>query len=239
MPRFFDDTFTTAHPYLTGEHARHIGLSLRMRVGEAVTVCANGIDHQCEIVHITPETIELSVLSAAPCAAEPTVRVVLYQALPKADKLEQIVQKAVELGVSEIVPVLTKRCVARLTAKEFEKKRSRYEKIAQAAAMQSGRGMIPCIGALCTLEQAARQMQQKDVAVVLYEAEGGVRFSQIRADAKQYAVLIGSEGGFDPQEIALLQQYDVTPVWLGKRILRCETAPVAALAVLMHLTSNL
>lgn len=239
MPRFFDDTFNTAHPYLTGEHARHIGLSLRMRVGEAVTVCANGIDYQCEIVHITPETIGLSVLSAAPCVAEPTVRVVLYQALPKADKLEQIVQKAVELGVSEIVPVLTKRCVARLTAKEFEKKRSRYEKIAQAAAMQSGRGKIPCIGALCTLEQAATQMQQNDVAVVLYEAEGGVRFSQIRADAKQYAVMIGSEGGFDPQEIALLQQYDVIPVWLGKRILRCETAPVAALAVLMHLTGNL
>ncbi len=239
MPRFFDDTFSPAHPYLTGEAARHIGLSLRMRVGESVTVCANATDYQCALARITPETIELRILSQAPCAAEPTVRAVLYQALPKADKLEQIVQKAVELGVSEIVPVLTKRCITRLTAKEFEKKRSRYEKIAQAAAMQSGRGVIPRIEALCTLEQAAKQMQQYDVAVVLYEAEGGVRFSQIKADARQYAVMIGSEGGFDPQEIALLQQYDVTPVWLGRRILRCETAPVAALAVLMHLTGNL
>ncbi|MDD5947809.1 MAG: RsmE family RNA methyltransferase [Oscillospiraceae bacterium] len=239
MPRFFDDTFSSAHPYLTGEHARHIGLSLRMRVGESVTVCANGTDYQCEIAHITPETVELQILSQATCAAEPTVGAVLYQALPKGDKLEQIVQKAVELGVSEIVPVLTKRCVARLTPKEFEKKRSRYEKIAQAAAMQSGRGMIPCIGALCTLEQAAKQMQQSDVAVVLYESEGGVRFSQIRADARRYALMIGSEGGFDPQEIGLLQQYGATPVWMGKRILRCETAPVAALAVLMHLTGNL
>ncbi len=239
MPRFFDNTFSTAHPYLTGEHARHIGLSLRMRVGESVTVCANGTDYQCEIERITAETVELHILEESPCAAEPTVRAVLYQALPKADKLEQIVQKAVELGVSEIVPVMTHRCVARLTEKEFEKKRSRYEKIAQAAAMQSGRGMIPQIGGLCTLEQAAKQMQQSEVAVVLYEAEGGVNFSQIRADAKQYAVMIGSEGGFDAKEIALLQEYGVTPVWLGKRILRCETAPVAALAVLMHLTGNL
>ncbi len=239
MPRFFDDTFSSTHPFLTGEHARHIGLALRMRVGEAVTVCANSTDYHCEIERITPETVALHILEETPCSAEPTVRTVLYQALPKADKLEQIVQKAVELGVSEIVPVMTRRCVARLTEKEFEKKRSRYEKIAQAAAMQSGRGMIPAIGGLCTLEQAAKQMQQSEVAVVLYEAEGGVSFSQIRADAKQYAVMVGSEGGFDPQEIALLQQYDVTSVWLGKRILRCETAPVAALAVLMHMTGNL
>ena len=239
MPRFFDDTFNSGHPYLEGENARHIGLSLRMRAGESVTVCANSVDYLCEIDRITPETVTLQILEQMPCAAEPTIAVTLYQALPKADKLEQIVQKAVELGVTEIVPVMTRRCVARLNQKEFEKKRSRYEKIALAAAMQSGRGRIPAIGALCSLAQAAKAMQQAEAAVVLYEAEGGVSFSEIPCDAKQYAVMIGSEGGFDAEEIALLQRYHVTPVWLGRRILRCETAPVAALAVLMHRTGNL
>lgn len=239
MPRFFDDTFSAEQPYLNGEHARHIGLSLRMRTGEALTVCANGMDYHCEIERITPDTVTLTILDSAPCSAEPTIAVTLYQALPKADKLEQIIQKAVELGVTEIVPVMTRRCVARLSEKEFEKKRSRYEKIAQAAAMQSGRGRIPAIGALCSLEQAAKQMQAFKEKMVLYETEGGVSFSAVTDSAASYAVMVGSEGGFDPEEIELLQRYDITPVWLGKRILRCETAPLAALAVLMHRTGNL
>lgn len=239
MPRFFDDSFGAEHPYLDGEHARHIGLSLRMRTGEALTVCAGGMDYHCEIDRITPDTVTLHIIDSAPCESEPTVSVTLYQALPKADKLEQIVQKAVELGVTEIVPVMTRRCVARLNEKEFEKKRSRYEKIAQAAAMQSGRGRIPAIGALCSLEQAAKQMQSAEARVVLYEAQGGISFSEVTAQAGSYAVMVGSEGGFDPEEIALLQRYDITPVWLGRRILRCETAPLAALAVLMHRTGNL
>ena len=239
MPRFFDDSFSEANPYLSDENARHIGFSLRMRKGEAVTVCAQGIDYQCEIDCISQDTITLHILETAPCAAEPSISVTLYQALPKADKLEQIVQKSIELGVTAIVPVLTRRCVARLTPAEFEKKRSRYEKIAQAAAMQSGRGRIPAIGALCSLEQAAKQMQSAEARVVLYEAQGGISFSEVTAQAGSYAVMVGSEGGFDPEEIAVLKDQGVIPVWLGKRILRCETAPLAALSVLMHRTGNL
>ena len=239
MPRFFEDAFSPEHPVLTGAHLRHIGFALRMRCGEQLTVCSCGTDYLCEIETITQDAVTLRILSAERCCAEPTVSVTLFQALPKSDKLEQIIQKTVELGVTEIVPVLTRRCISRMSAADFEKKRPRFQKIAQAAAQQSGRGIIPAVTPLHTLEQAAEKMKALEVPVVLYETEGGISFSAVRADAKSYGLCIGSEGGFDPEEIALLQHAGVQTVWLGKRILRCETAPLTALSVLMFRTGNL
>ncbi len=239
MPKFFEDAFSPETPALTGEHLRHIGYALRMRQGERLTVCACGTDYECEIEEITQEAVRLHILSAERCCTEPSIEVTLFQALPKADKLEQIIQKAVELGVTEIVPVLTRRCISRMSAGDFQKKLPRYQKIAQAAAQQSGRGIIPPVAPLHTLEQAAERMKSLDVPVVLYETEGGISFSQVRSDAKTYGLCIGSEGGFDPQEIDYLQQAGAQPVWLGKRILRCETAPLTALSVLMFRTGNL
>lgn len=239
MPKFFEDSFSPEQPFLRGEHLRHIGYALRMRAGEHLTVCACGTDYECEIEEITPEAVSLRILSALRCCAEPTVSVTLFQALPKADKLEQIVQKSVELGVTEIVPVLTRRCIVRMNSGDFQKKLPRYQKIAQAAAQQSGRGMIPAVAPLHTLEQAAERMRTLDVPLVLYEGEGGVSFSAVRADANSYGLCIGSEGGFDPKEIEFLQAQGVQSVWLGKRILRCETAPLTALSVLMFRTGNL
>lgn len=237
--KFFDDAFSPDNPVLTGENARHIGFALRMRPGEPVAVCACGVDYQCEIAEITADSVLLHILSHEMTCAEPTVQVTLFQALPKADKLEQIIQKTVELGVTEIVPVLTARCVSRMSAGDFQKKLPRYQRIAQAAAEQSGRGIIPAVAPLHTLSQAAERMKSLECPIVLYEIEGGCSFSQIRADAKSYGLMIGSEGGFDPSEIETLQGYGVQPVWLGKRILRCETAPVTALSVLMYRTGNL
>lgn len=239
MPRFFEDSFSPEEPFLRGEHLRHIGYSLRMRPGEQLTVCACGTDYACEIDEITADEVRLRILSSERCCAEPTISVTLFQALPKADKLEQIIQKSVELGVTEIVPVLTRRCIVRMNSGDFQKKLPRYQKIAQAAAQQSGRGIIPAVAPLHSLEMAAERMRGLDVPLVLYEGEGGISFSAVRADAKSYGVCIGSEGGFDPQEIAFLQENGVQPVWLGKRILRCETAPLTALSVLMFHTGNL
>ncbi|MBQ8922381.1 MAG: 16S rRNA (uracil(1498)-N(3))-methyltransferase [Oscillospiraceae bacterium] len=240
MPKFFDDSFSPEHPVLTGEHVRHIGFSLRMRPQEALTVCSCGTDYECEIAEITQDAVRLVIRSAAPCCAEPTVSVTLFQALPKADKLEQIIQKSIELGVTEIVPVLTRRCISRMSAGDFQKKLPRYQKIAQAAAQQSGRGMIPAVAPLHTLEQAAVRMQALEVPLVLYEEPGGgCSFSDVRADAGSYGLCIGSEGGFDPEEIALLRAHNVQQIWLGKRILRCETAPLTALSILMYHTGNL
>jgi len=239
MPKFFDDTFSPEKPVLTGEHLRHIGFALRMKPQERLTICACGTDYECEITEITQEAVFLAVLSSAPCCAEPTISVTLFQALPKADKFEQIIQKSIELGVTEIVPVLTRRCISRMSSGDFQKKLPRYQKIAQAAAQQSGRGIIPAVAPLHSLEQAAERMIALEVPLVLYEGEGGISFSAVRSDAKSYGICIGSEGGFDPAEIELLTGKGVQSVWLGKRILRCETAPLTALSVLMFHTGNL
>lgn len=239
MPRFFVDSLLADSAVLTGENAHHIGYSLRMRVGEALTVCANGIDYDCEIAHMTADTVELRVLASAPCKAEPTAQVTLYQAMPKLDKLEQIIQKAVELGAVRVVPVLTQRCVSRPTAEAFSKKLPRLKKIALEAAKQSGRGRVPEIAPMCSFSQALRDMQAADAALMLYES-GGVRMSTLPlTDTARVALLVGSEGGFDPAEAEAAKATGVTPVWLGERILRCETAPLAALSVLMYLTNNL
>lgn len=239
MPKFFEDSFSPDAPYLQGEHVRHIGYALRMRTGEKLTVNACGIDYSCEIDEITQDTVYLRILSSERCCAEPNVSVTLFQALPKSDKLEQIVQKAVELGAAEIVPVLTKRCISRMTASEFEKKRVRLQKIAKEAAQQSGRGRIPEIAPLHTVREVAERMKQMDCGIVLYEEEGGISFRDVPQNLASYGVMVGSEGGFEPDEIAVLSEQGVKSVWLGKRILRCETAPLTALSILMFHTGNM
>jgi 16S rRNA (uracil1498-N3)-methyltransferase len=211
-----------------------------MRPGEQLTVCAEGIDYDCEITRITDSEVFLRPLHIAPCAAEPTVQVTLYMAVPKQDKLAEIVQKAVELGVCRIVPVLTARCVARPTKAEFGKKQDRLQKIALAAAKQSGRGIIPEVGGLLTWKEALAAMQTEDLSVMLYEEAGGVRFGEVPfAGATKIGLFIGSEGGISEEEAAAAQAAGLHRVWLGKRILRCETAPTAAVSILMYLTGNL
>ena len=196
--------------------------------------------YDCEITRITDSEVYLHPVKITPCAAEPTVKVTLYQAVPKQDKLAEIVQKAVELGVTEIVPVLTARCVARPSKADFEKKRERLQKIAHAAAKQSGRGIIPEVASLMTWKEALASMQAQDLSVMLYEEQGGVRFGEVPLAGKEHiGLFIGSEGGISEEEAAQAVEAGLHRVWLGKRILRCETAPTAAVSVLMYLTGNL
>lgn len=240
MPRFFVETADPGSIAITGEDARHIGRSLRMRPGERLTVCCDGMDYDCEITQITADTVFLRPMEIRPCAAEPSVRVTLYQAVPKQDKLAEIIQKTVELGVTCVVPVLTSRCVARPTAEDFGKKLSRLQKIAAAAAKQSGRGVIPRVEPLLRWQDALSRMEQEDAAVMLYEEEGGMRFGEVPLDGRRnVGILIGSEGGFSPEEAQQARDAGLFQVWLGSRILRCETAPAAALSILMYLTKNL
>lgn len=239
MPRFFLEELDESDVCITGPDARHIGLALRMRVGEMLTVCAYGRDYQCRIRSITPEEVHLDVVSSELCAAEPSVSLTLYQAVPKADKLEQIIQKSVELGVTRIVPVLTRRCISRPKPAEFQKKLPRLQKIAASAAKQAGRGIIPEVAPMLTFAQACAEMQQADRAILLYEG-GGVRFDEADLhDCRSIALIVGSEGGFNPEEAEQLQQNGAVAVWLGHRILRCETAPLAAISIVMHRTGNL
>lgn len=239
MPRFFLEKVNSDVIRITGEDANHIGRSLRMRVGDDLTVCSEGRDYHCRINAITSDEVVLEVLSSELCAAEPTVNITLYQAVPKSDKLNTIIQKSVELGAVKIVPVITKRCVARPDRKDFDKKLARLQKIAEAAAKQSGRGIIPEVTSVITFEKAVEEMKKADRALLFYE-EGGVRFSEVPlSNVRDIAVFIGSEGGLDPAEAEYAKNAGVYNVWLGNRILRCETAPVAVISVLMHLTGNM
>lgn len=210
-----------------------------MKTGECITVCAGSTDYECRIKSFTEDAVFLEILSSHVCGSEPNIKVTLYQAVPKLDKLEHIVQKSVELGVTEIVPVLTRRCISRPAEKDFKKKLDRLNKIALEAAKQSGRGIIPKVSMLTSFNGAVERMKNDDCPLMLYE-EGGIRFSEVdTAEKKSYSILVGSEGGFDPEEALLAENSGVQSVWLGNRILRCETAPVTALSILMYITKNM
>ena len=240
MPRFFTNEINEEQITLTGSDARHVGRSLRMKPGEAVTVCCNGIDYNCTISRITEDTVYLDLAEKVRCAAEPSVEVTMFQAVPKLDKLEFIIQKCVELGVSRIVPVLTRRCISRPDSKDFAKKLQRLNKIAEEAAKQSGRGMIPEVMPVVSYKEALAMMSRLDRSIILYEEEGGVGFGQVPLDGvKSVGLLIGSEGGFDQEEASAASDAGAVRVWLGKRILRCETAPITAVSILMFLTNNM
>lgn len=240
MPRFFMDSIDENNIVLDGDNARHIGRSLRMRTGEAITVCCRGTDYDCKIRQITEDSVYLDLEEKHPCYAEPSVEVTLFQAVPKLDKLEFIIQKATELGAARIVPVLTKRCISRPTEKDFNKKLPRLAKIAEEASKQSGRGIIPEISIIVSYKQALDMMKNIDKNIILYEGEGGKPFSDVDVEGiKTAGILIGSEGGFDFDEVEQAVAVGAERVWLGKRILRCETAPISALSILMFLTKNL
>lgn len=240
MPRFFTNEIDENNITLTGSDAVHVGRSLRMKPGEPLTVCCGGIDYNCEISEITSDTVYLSLKEKVVCAAEPNIEVTLFQAVPKMDKLEYIIQKSVELGVSRIVPMLTRRCVSRPDERDFAKKLARLNKIAAEAAKQSGRGIIPQVTPIVPYKKALEMMKELDQTVLLYEEEGGVSFGEVDlTGAKTVGLMIGSEGGFDHEEAEACTAVGAAQVWLGKRILRCETAPITALSILMFLTNNM
>ncbi len=240
MPRFFKDEINEDNLCLTGADAHHVGFSLRMKPGEQLTLCCGGIDYDCEISSITGDSVYLDLIGKHPCEAEPDISVTLFQAVPKLDKLEFIIQKSVELGVSRIVPVLTRRCISRPDSRDFEKKLKRLTKIAEEAAKQSGRGIIPEVTPIVSYKTALEMMSSLDKTIMFYEAEGGKPFGEVDlSDAKNIGLVIGSEGGFDADEVKMAVDAGTERVWLGKRILRCETAPITGLSILMFLTNNM
>ncbi|MDE5582872.1 MAG: 16S rRNA (uracil(1498)-N(3))-methyltransferase [Ruminococcus sp.] len=240
MPRFFRNEIDEENIILTGDDARHIGRSLRMKKGEKITVCCNGIDYNCTIESITADSVFLQLDEKIPCASEPDIYVTLFQAVPKLDKLEYIIQKSIELGVSRIVPVLTRRCISRPDEKDFNKKLPRLHKIAEQASKQSGRGIIPEITGIVNLKQSLEISSQLDKNIILYEEQGGKSFNEINfSNIKSVGLFVGSEGGFDSDEVVSAVESGAERIWLGKRILRCETAPITALSILMFLTNNM
>lgn len=243
MPRFF----MKAPPQggsitLTGEDARHIGCALRMQPGEPLTVCDGaGTDYACVLTAVQPAAVTARVLDVQPSAGEPDIQAALYMALPKADKMELIVQKATELGATEIVPFLSSRCVSRPERKALDKKCARWRKIAAEAAGQCGRGRIPAVRDCVPFETAVKLAVGAALPLMLYEAEreNSLRAALTAAPLQTVSIMVGPEGGFSPEEVAQATGAGLRSVSLGTRILRCETAPLAALAAIMYQSGNL
>lgn len=239
MQKLFVENINDEKIILDGESARHIAKSLRMRVGDVICVTdGGGDDYGCQIEEITKDEVVLKVCYKQACESEPSCRVTIYQGVPKSSKMEDIIQKCVELGVCEIVPTLTKRCVSRPDDKAAGKKNQRYQKIALEAAQQSGRGIVPQIENMKTLRQAIAE-DESDVKIVFYEGGGEKLADIVKPDTESVSVFIGPEGGFEQEEVEQIEASGGVRATLGKRILRTQTAPVAALTAIMLLTGNL
>ena len=240
MPKFFLDSAPGELVLLTGEDGRHIARSLRMRPGEPLTLCdGKGTDFESVVDAVDGDSVTVRVLRSLPCAAEPSLRAALYQSLPKLDKFDSVVQKAVELGVTRIVPVLSMRCVSRPDAKSLRKKLERWNKIAAEAAKQCGRGILPQVAPVLPFAQAVREAREAGGAGIFFYEGGGTPLSKVIHPAHSCCLFIGPEGGFSPGEVQAAQNAGAIPVTLGRRILRTETAPLAALCGVMLLTGNL
>lgn len=239
MDWFFADNIGEEH-LITGEDALHITKSLRMSVGEVITICDNNKhEHLCRIERITQQGVLVRTVSEQECLNEPDIEVTLFASLTKGDKMESVIQKTVELGVTQIVPMLTDRCVSRPDTKAAEKKQQRYQKIASQAAMQSRRAIIPEVAPMTELRKAAMMLGDYDAAILFYEGGGRTIRELVVPVVRKIAIFTGPEGGFDEREVELLCEHGAQRATLGKRILRAETAPLAAIAAIMFHTGNL
>ena len=225
---------------ITGGDVNHIKNVLRMKPGEEIAV-SNGIDnreYRCAIEELSEDEIRCRLLFVKEDGLELPAKVYLFQGLPKADKMELIIQKAVELGVYEVIPVATKRAVVKLEPKKAASKITRWNAIAEAAAKQSKRRIIPKVTDCMSFKQAVEYAASLDVKLIPYELSEGMAETKhliegIKA-GQSVAVFIGPEGGFAEEEIALAKEAGITPITLGRRILRTETAGFTVLAWLMY-----
>lgn len=240
MPRFFLPDLSGDRVVIAGEEGRHIAGSLRKRPGDPLTLCdGRGTDADALIREIAGDAVTAEIVARRPSTSELPCRVTLYQALPKGDKLELIVQKAVELGAAAVVPVLTSRCISRPDSRGMERKRQRLQKIAREAAGQCGRGILPEVGPLLTLGEALQEMAKGPCPILFYERAVRPLGEALAPRPGEIAVLVGAEGGFSPEEAA---QAEAAGLWLctmGPRILRCETAPLYALSAIGYHYENL
>ena len=240
MVRFFVDPsqLESQDIILDDDNSAHARV-LRLQEGEQVILCdGNGTDYLCSIQSIQNGCYQLKVMNSAASASEPGVKACIYMALPKADKLEHVIQKATELGAYEIVTFPSARCVSRPDEKSLQKKLDRWKKIAVSAAEQSGRGRIPNVIVLGTYAEALERAAKADKAILFYENEYATTLHMAlnQGDYKSISLLTGPEGGLEEKEVLQAQNAGLSVCTLGKRILRCETAPLCALSAVMYAT---
>ena len=242
MPRFFmaGTNFKGGMAIIRGRDAEHVRV-LRLRPGEDLVICdAQGTDYKCRLVSADPEQVEAEVIEVVKCPAEPSVAVTVLCGLPKGDRTDYIIQKCVEAGASEIVFFDCERCVAK--PETPEKKLERWQRIAEEAAKQSGRGIIPQVGWVGEFAQALDAAVKKDLGLFMYETGEREALNAVLEANKAIstaAVITGPEGGFAEFEAKLARICGLHVCSMGERILRCETAPIVALTAVMYATGNL
>ena len=242
MTRFFvkPEDMQPDFMVLTGENAAHAKV-LRLKAGEEVLVCDGaGREALCAVSDVSPGQISLVVKDTAVSSSEAAVKVSVYMAFSKGDKLEHVIQKATELGACEIVAFPSSRCVSRPDEKSLSKKIERWQKIAGSAAEQSGRGVIPQVLTVGSYKEALQRAAQADLPILFYENEQAttLRMALEEKPFKSVSLLTGPEGGLEEKEVAQAAEAGLKVCTLGKRILRCETAPLCALSAVMYATGE-
>lgn len=222
---------------ISGNDFNHIKNVLRMRVGDEFLISVDGVSSLCKLSAFENDSVIAEIIAENYLDTKLPIEIYLFQGLPKSDKMELIIQKAVELGVSKIIPVEMKRCVVKLDGKNKVSKVSRWQLIAESAAKQSKRNEIPRVLDVLTYNQALEMAKELDLFIVPYENKNGMQstLSALKEIKKGYkvGVLIGPEGGFEDSEAKLSESFGGKLISLGKRILRAETASITALSMLM------
>ena len=235
MARFFvnKEAISEDKIIITDADAHHIARSLRMAEGDQVTVCdGEGKEYLCTLTKIRDTECECRINSVSDGESEPPVSITLCMAYPKGDKLETVIQKAVELGASRIIPFESSRCIKRPKAEKVEKQLSRLQRIAEEAAKQCGRARIPTVTAPMSYLEMLKEAAKSDLSLLCYENEDGktIKNALPEVTPKSISIIVGSEGGFSAEEAEAAVLAGALSVSLGKRILRCETAPSFVLA---------
>lgn len=238
MTRFFvtPEELLQDAPVLTGENAAHAKV-LRLKAGEEILLCdGQGQECICVVADVSAAQVNLTVRSRQSSITEAGVQVSVYMAFPKADKLEHVIQKATELGAYEIVAFPSSRCISRPDEKSLKKKLERWQKIAASAAEQSGRGRIPRVVVLGSYAEALNRAAKADLSILFYENEQAttLHMALSGSSAKTISLLSGPEGGLEEREVEQAQSAGLSVCTLGRRILRCETAPLCALSAVMY-----
>ncbi|MBR6681989.1 MAG: 16S rRNA (uracil(1498)-N(3))-methyltransferase [Clostridia bacterium] len=239
-PRFFvlSEKINGSVITLDGESAQHVSRSLRMRAGEKIVVCdENKNEYECELASFTSDTVEAKIMDMKRSVSEPLYNAVVYQACPKGDKMDSIVQKAVELGACGIVAFVSDRCIAKYDGTSFPKKCARWQKIALEAAKQSGRGSVPFVRWLPNIGAAIEEAAMSNVALVCYEEEDKLTLKELlkkNKGAQSISFIIGPEGGLSANEVDMCREKGIHAVTLGNRILRTETASSYVLSCLSY-----
>ena len=249
MPKFFvtSNEIKNDKIQIKGKDVNHIKNVLRAKIKDKIDICNTDEmkDYNCEIEELTNDCVTCKIIFEKQNDSESNIEITIFQGLPKADKMELIIQKSVELGVNKIVPVDMKRCVVKLKDKDQIKKVERWQKISEVASKQCGRGIIPEIGQVDKIKEIGDRIGEYDTILVAYEKEENNylkfeidKLKKLEKDKKKIGIVIGPEGGLEEEEVKQLQENGAKVITLGKRILRTETVALNMISILMYELEN-